>query len=205
MNETNKTKGGLIKFGEYEWRVLDEKDGLTLIITERVIEQRVYHGVQEPITWEKSDMRKYLNGEFLCKFTASERAKIAETHVTDRDNPWYGAKWGNATDDRVFLLSYDEVVRYFGDSGAIEDRRGEEAGVGLPFGGMISDDYNDARRVFDLNGDEAWAWLRSPGGPRDHTDYDHVTNGSVGDVIFLCGDDISKDDGGIRPAMWVQL
>ena len=206
MKQTGKIgAGNLISFGRYRWRVLEIKDGKALILTECVVEQRAYHGVQKQITWERSDMREYLNGEFFGAFSAAEQARIMETRITDRDNPWYGGKWGNPTDDKIFLLSYDEVVRYFGDSGALANRSGEDAGVGLPYGDAISDEYDDARRVFDLDGNEAWWWLRSPGGPRDHTEHDHVTNGSAGDVIFLCGDDIGKKNGGVRPALWLRL
>ena len=197
--------GDRIQFGNFEWRVLDVHETNALIITEHVIEQRAFHSSMEIITWERSDIRKYLNGTFYNTFSLTEQEKILETKLTDRDNPWYNTKYGNDTEDYIFLLSYDEVVKYFGDSGDLKNRKGVDEGIGLPYGDAISDEYNKARHVFDLSGFDAWWWLRSPGGPRDHTERDHVTAGSVGNVIFLCGDDICRDDGGVRPALWLSF
>jgi len=189
-----------IKFGKFEWRVLEIDGSKALIITEHAIAQRAFHRAKKPFTWEHSNMRKYLNGRFFKQFSLAERARIIETKVTDRPNPWYGNPCGNETQDKIFLLSYDEVVRYFGDSGHLKNRMGIEFGVGLPYGDAISDEYDNARRCYDLNGAYAWWWLRSPGGNRTHT-----TAGSVGDVIHLCGDGVHRKDGGVRPAMWITL
>jgi hypothetical protein len=35
--------GGKIRFGGYDWFMLDKQDGKILIITEKVIEKRPYH------------------------------------------------------------------------------------------------------------------------------------------------------------------
>ena len=198
-------KGDVIAFGNFQWRVLDISNHKALIITENVIEQRAFHNVMEKITWEQSDMRKYLNSEFYDSFSPTEKARITQTKVMNLGNPWYGTRDFEDTEDKIFLLSYEEVVKYFGDSGALESRKGEDHGICAPFGDAIKDKYNKARTALDLNGFNAWWWLRSPGGPRDHTDRDHATAGSIDNVIWICGDDICRNDGGVRPAMWVTL
>ena len=35
--------GDKIRFGRYDWRVLDIQNDMALIITDEIIEQRVYH------------------------------------------------------------------------------------------------------------------------------------------------------------------
>ena len=200
--------GDVIAFGKYKWCVLAIDGDKALIITENVIGERAFHGVNDinnKTTWEHSDIRKYLNGEFYSQFSPAEQAKIIETNLVNLDNPWYGENQYDDTLDRVFLLSYEEVVRYFGDSGDLENRRGVDMGYGLALGDAIRDEYNKARSVLNFEGFNAWWWLRSPGGPRDHTNNDHVTAGSVDNVIWLCGDDICKRDGGVRPALWLSL
>ena len=192
--------GDLITFGSYDWRVLEIHGGQALIITERVIEQRAFHHVNEPVTWETCDMRQYLNGEFYDKFLPGEQAKIVLATVTDRPNPWYGNPCGNETQDKIFLLSYDEVVRYFGDSGHLHHRIGVDHGYGTAHGDAISDEYNSARIALNLHGFNAFWWLRSPGGQHTHT-----TAGSVDCVIWMCGDGVHRKDGGVRPALWVTL
>jgi len=112
----------------------------------------------------------------------------------------------------VFLLSYDEVIRYFGDSGDLENKKGwywaEEDKITpcdenchLQYGDCIFDSFNDARKVKSTKGSDDWWWLRSPGGQGMHT------TGSIGyfGEIFLCGDDAYRVDGGIRPALWLNF
>ena len=205
-----------ITFGKFQWRVLEEKDGKALIITEEIIDERPYHNDLVDVTWERSEMRQYLNNTFYNLFTQEEQSKIMETQVSDRDNPWSGTKSGNPTIDKVFLLSYDEVVKYFGDSGDMKNRIGWHwitvDGVGdVPEKGgsdFINDQYNQKRRASKVNGNLGWWWLRSPGGQGQHT------AGSVGGIgeIFMCGDDVwnhphrnEHGDGGVRPAMWIRL
>ena len=196
----NVNVGDIIPFGDYKWRVLELKGRQALILTEHVIEQCAFHHVNEPITWESCDLRKYLNGEFYAKFSPQEQAQIIETKVTDRDNPWYGNAYGNDTLDMIFPLSYDEVVHYFGDSGHLKNRIGVDHGYGTQYGDAISDEYNYTRIALNLDGFNAWWWLRSPGGQHSHT-----TAGSVDGVIWMCGDGVRRKDGGIRPAMWIEL
>jgi len=217
MENVTKAEVKTIPFGKFVWRVLEEKDGKALIITEGIIEERPYHNDLVDITWEYSAMRQYLNGSFYESFAAQEQSRILETRLSDRDNPWTGTKCGNPTTDKIFLLSYDEVLKYFGDSGDMQNRQGWHW-VDLPgFNGgvqekngtdYVSDQYNSARRAVKANGLIGWWWLRSPGGQGQHT------SGSIGGIgdICMCGDDIwnhpyrdQDGDGGVRPAMWVKL
>jgi DNA-binding transcriptional MerR regulator len=207
---------GTILFSGRVWRVLEEKDGKALILAENVVERRTFHDDLVDITWEHSEMRRYLNGEFFHSFAPEEQSRILETQISDRDNPWTGTKCGNPTNDKIFLLSYDEILKYFGDSGDMENRAGwywgHVDGVGgvpiRPGTDFINDQFNNARRATDPDGTTAWWWLRSPGGQGQHT------SGSVGGIgeIFVCGDDVynhphrdEHGDGGVRPAMWIQI
>jgi len=201
--------GEIVDFGNFKWRVLDVNGDKALVIAEYVIEQRAFHrtsDIKYRVTWEQSDMRKYLNSKFYKQFSDAEKAKIVETRINNPDNPWYGKNAYADTMDKIFLLSYEELVKYFGDSGALANRTGVEYDVmGLQYGDAIHDEYDKARSVLNLAGFNAWWWLRSPGGPRDHTEWDHATAGSVDNIIWLCGDDVSKKDGGVRPAMWIKI
>lgn len=222
MEDMKITETRRVSFGGYQWRILEEKDGSMLLLTEHIIGQRDYHSDLVDVTWEHSEMRQYLNSTFYETFSPKEQAKILETPVSDRDNPWSGTKCGNPTVDNIFLLSYDEVIRYFGDSGDLhnhvgwfwEDTDGFPGGIpvrssmALIDGLFINDQYCSARRAYKSDGTLGWWWLRSPGGAGQHT------SGSIGLIgeIFLCGDDVYNHpyrningDGGIRPAMWVRI
>jgi len=179
--------GGIIRFGMYDWYVLDKQDGKWLIITEEVIEKRPYHHEECEITWEICDMRQYLNGEFYNLLSETDRMRIVEVVNENPDNPWYGTSGGNPTTDKVFLLSIDEVLSYFGDSGQIRTRYMYPncqwcADEFLPW---IDDQYNINRRAVDDSGIVRHWRLRSPG----------ANECCVAHITGFCGDGF--DQGGI--------
>lgn len=180
--------GGKIRFGEYDWYVLEKQDGKILVITEKVIEKRPYHNEECEITWETCDMRKYLNGEFYNSFDATDRARIIEVTNETPDNPWYGTNGGNPTIDKIFLLSINEVLQYFGDSGRINTREIHENCDWCKdkYWPWFLDEYNLNRRAVDDDGIVRHWTLRSPG-----------ANGhNVAFVMGFCGDEF--DHGGIN-------
>ena len=127
----------LIRFGDYEWRVLEVQAGKALIITEHVIFNKPFHNINAGVTWEQSDIRRYLNNDFLYTFEEQDLARIAVTYVVNADNQLFGTTGGSNTTDRIFLLSLEEMARYFDDSGA--------------------------RTATNVEGIPYWYWLRSPG------------------------------------------
>ena len=186
--------GSIIEFGGIEWRVLDRRGDRILVISEYILERRTYHTQRESVTWAGSAMRQYLNGEFLNRFTSEERRRIVETRVINDDNPWFGTNGGQDTTDYVFLLSLDEVVRYFGDSGQLGDQNHPDN----YFGGF-NDRYNDNRIAHMPNGAALWWWLRSPGfDSREATGV-----GENGDLLVMGGGHVVYGSGGVRPAMWL--
>ena len=167
-------EGDIINFGKYEWRVLQVNDNSALVISETTIGKAPYHDCNMTgITWKSCNLRKYLNGEFYDKFTEAEKSRIIKTKLSDCNNPWYDVKCGNSTFDRIFLLSYDEVVRYLGDSGDLKNKNGfycDKDGnftrvaessmyTQKPHGDTIFDQYNDAWKVLNFKCDEDWWWL----------------------------------------------
>jgi hypothetical protein len=146
---------------------------------------------RDGITWEFSEMRAYLNNEFYNSFGEAEQVRIVETTIANKSNPWFGTKGGNDTSDKVFLLSLEEVVRYFGDSGQLNHRANEAR--------RIDDEYNSARAAYG-QGDLAlggW-WLRSPG-----DEIYKIALVRVDGSVNVAGHSID-DSLRIRPAMWVR-
>ncbi|MGI6690573.1 MAG: DUF6273 domain-containing protein [Christensenellales bacterium] len=136
-------EGDTVVFGSYEqdgdesngrepvqWLVLDVQDGVTsaddriLLISQYALTYRPYHDAKEPVTWETSDLRAWLNGEFCSAvFTPEQRSHIVRTKISTPGN--YGVYFfsdqkkqvnvsgGNDTLDDVFVLSREEAERYF--------------------------------------------------------------------------------------------
>ena len=194
---TQVSVGNIIQFGGFDWRVLEVQGNQALVVTDRIIGHRDFHHVLEDVTWETSEIRQWLNYEFFNSFSPENQELIMQTYVVNNNNPWYGTNGGNNTTDRVFLLSVEEVVRYFGDSGKLNNR---------PYGArQLWDEYSDARSVLEADGSgfANWWLLRTPGmWSRESVGIDYFG------TIFMDGRSVSSYfpvASGIRPALWLRL
>ena len=167
--------GDKIDFDAYQWRVLDVQGNYALILSDHIIEKRQYHTTREDIVLAYCTLREYLNDEFYNSFSAENRARILEVYTPNWDNPSEETPGGPATNDKIFLLSYAEVLQY------------------LP---------TQLERIATYEGplDVWWWWLRSPG---SHTDFAGVVDAN-GKVSFI-GAYVSNINGSVRPAMWIAL
>ena len=104
----------IVKFGQYNWQVLDIQDNKALLLLDGLLKKpRWYHNKQEPVTWETCKLREWLNHKwFNRKFTDKEKDCILKVVNANNDNACYGTKGGNDTKDKVFLLSINEYKRY---------------------------------------------------------------------------------------------
>jgi len=186
--------GETISFGEYEWEVLKVVDNQALIITKDIIEKRVYNKISGKVTWETSTLRAYLNGDFYdYAFSEEEKASIVSAAIENRNNQWYNSAGGNDTEDKVFLLSLEEVVKYFGDSKQLRNRNPDSTF-------WINDEFNSERIAKDLSGSAAPWWLRSPG--NDTALVVYVADNGWVRVFGWSGHDRYF---GVRPALWLKL
>jgi len=213
--------GDIVYFGGYDWRVLDVQDGRALIITENIIEKRPFcddgNVAGKFVGWEDSDLREYLNGVFYSNFNESDRDRVIKVTNNNPDNPWLVSPSEKNTENYIFLLSLDELVQYFGDSGQLNDNRLNEPimvddgewGVSwwwidderreYPFG--VDDDFNSARIVYDNNGVAQNWWLRSPssgGGGAAAV----RSNGIIDVFGWGVG---TRNPNGVRPALWLNI
>lgn len=200
--------GDKIKFGRYEWRVLDIKDGAALIITEDIIELRAYHNKSGDITWADCELRNYLNGDFLNNFAEEDKIRIIPTTVVNCGNPWFDTMGGEDTIDKIFLLSIEEAVcKYFGDSS--ENLRVPNGKYKYWF---TRKDVNNEKRKSTYLGYTWWWWLRSPGRKQVKAAYVHGDGniGIQGNSALKCNlsgvyhpadNDVR---GGVRPVLWIE-
>ena len=182
--------GDIITFGSYEqdanldngteaieWLVLEIKDGKALVISKYALDNKPYSTSYTGDTWETCTLRKWLNNDFFIQaFNELEKNQILTTRVEPDENSSYDTKQGNATQDKVFLLSIQEVIQYFKD--------------------------NDERccklSKFVTNNVNCNWWLRSTGRSQNICAYYVGNDGSVGQFVY-------DDDRGVRPAMWISV
>lgn len=188
--------GGIVKFGQYpqgangevkpiEWRVLDIKDGKVLLLTEKLLDYVSYNEEYTKVTWETCTLRKWMNNDFIRKaFSSDEQRKIATVTNANPNNPKYGTKGGNPTQDKVFALSMDEVKRYF-----LTDKSMK----------VYTTDYAHKQDHDWIDRSDRW-WLRSPGRYSDYAAY-VISDGGV----HVIGSDVYYYDVAARLALWLNL
>ncbi len=189
-------EGDSFRFGNYtqgpngeiipiEWLVLKRSDDKLMVITRWGMNCRQYHHINESITWENCDLRRWLNGEFYSKaFTAAEQSCIAAVMIDNWDNDKYGTPGGNSSLDNVFLLSLDEASTLFKDDG---DRQCKPTS------------YAASKGAFVENGN-CLCWLRSPG-----VDPIYAANIGVSGNISKEGNFVSDGDDCVRPVIYLKL
>ena len=189
--------GSFINLAGVPWRILDSRENYVLVISEYVLSQREFYGSLTTVNWEQSDIRAYLNSEFLGIFSEAEINMIATTDVITKPNLWFGNQEAEPllTRDRVFLLSLEEVVMYFGDSGQFADRFHPANTRNL-----VDDEFTPARKAVAIGtGDDRWWWFRSQGVSQRAASAGYCGRLGVGGV------DVTNTTGGVRPAMWIDF
>jgi hypothetical protein len=163
-----------VAFGGYNWIVLEKADGEFLLLSEKVLERRLYHETSLwNITWAGCHLRAYLNDDFYNSFGEDEKGMIVPKLNKNDDNPTYETVGGDDTQDNIFLLSIEEAQKYFGSS--------------------------EERAAVNLNGSQMHWYLRSPGELQYYAAYVSVN----GDIHDEGRENKFGYDSGVRPAMWV--
>lgn len=198
--------GDKVYFGTYEqdndasngkeiiaWRVLAKEEDRILVTSSYALDCKTYYVRDSNITWENSMLRKWLNKDFLeAAFSSEEREMIDLVTVSADKNAEYGTNAGNATKDKIFLLSIDEVEQYFATKAA---RQCVPTAYALAHGAYTSKYYTNKEGA-----SACWWWLRSPGIYQNCAAY------------ITPDGDISKDgyyvncaEFTVRPAIWINL
>ena len=190
--------GDSFLFGEYEqdnnpsngkeqieWEVLDKADNKILVISKKALCCYPYLSEYENTTWADSEMRLWLNQSFYQDaFSSYHQEMILDTEVTADRNPEYSTDSGSDTNDKIYLLSIDEVKKYFNS----QSSRMCQPTVYAKVQGSYLVDSN------------SWWWLRTPG-----KDGKHIS------LVYTDGEIVSEGfrtyvtDGTVRPVMWLDL
>ena len=107
--------GDEVRLGNYDWIVVEKQEDKILVVSKYSVGADGFRDHGREITWDISDAREYLNGTFLNQKlqAGDEKTLILPTLVSTPANPQYGTEGGQDVTDMVFLLSYEEVMRYF--------------------------------------------------------------------------------------------
>lgn len=196
-------KGNEVTFGQYEqdnktsngkedivWIVLDVKGDKSFLVSKYCLDQKPYHTARTNITWEQCSLRQWLNNDFLSTaFTDEEQTAIIATKLDNSSKSWSSTNGGNSTEDKVFLLSYNEAWKYFTSD---KDRQCEVTAYAKVRGAYVSS-YGEKGR---------W-WLRTQ---KDEDDAIFVHELGKENCAYVDGKILgSPNDQAVRPAIWINL
>ena len=146
-----------------KWQILSKDGDDLFLLADKALDCKLYNDEYTTVTWETCTLRTWLNNEFLnTAFSEAEQKGITTTTVVNADNPEPITNGGNNTQDKIFLLSLDEVANtsygFRSDRGYWDQARICEAtSYAKKQGAGTNDDAS------------SWWWLRSPGNSSDYS------------------------------------
>lgn len=192
--------GDTVYFGRYEqdndlsngpeeiaWTVLNRSQDRALVISKYVLDCKAFNDEYTETDWGNCSLRKWINESFLNKaFDLDEQAYIYTQKVNPHRNPDYDTDAGKDTQDKVFLLSIQEINSYFPlDSGRSCIPTAYAADQGC--------------RMYPGT-NTGWWWTRTPG-----SDNYYATDVRGDGTVNTIGGEVNRLEIGVRPAMWISL
>ncbi|MCR4992339.1 MAG: DUF6273 domain-containing protein, partial [Lachnospiraceae bacterium] len=168
-----------------EWEILGEDENGKLLISRYVLDGFAYDelpddGSEYVCTWGDCTLRAMLNGEFYeTVFSAEEKQLIKETKLLNPGNTDFGSLGGEDTLDRIFILSMEELCKYYTfeyESSYSSDKYGQSLIT-------MATPYAESRDIYNFQIDEL--------------DYE-----GEGDVMPLKDAGYSRDVIGMQGAYW---
>lgn len=174
--EKQKNKVYYFKRTPIEWRVLAENDETLFVLSEYCIDCKQFNEQAVPVIWEKSTIRKWLNDEFFFRaFNDNERGCILETEIENECNPISFTPNGGRTREKVFLLSYREVLnskfQFESYMMASSTRQAKNTDYARVMGALTNPEMGTG-----------WWWLRNPG--MTPVEGEHVQINAAGNYLI---------------------
>ena len=171
-----------------EWMVLDVVDGKALLLSVYGLDAQPWDRDNDNTTWESCSLRRWLNDDFLhLAFSEEEQARLEWADLPASKDPEYDNPVGEDTVDRVFLLGYDEAMKYFESN---RDRIAHPTQFATDGGAW------EGRGAAGT----CWWWLRSTG---EYFRSAACVGGDGG--VGSSGGGLLSQNGAVRPAVWLCL
>lgn len=196
------------KYEPVEWRILAEEGGAALLMASIILDcQQYYYEDSGTRTIEgqkvylnnyaESDIRTWLNEAFYETAFGEAAQQIVKQTEVDNSAATTASPDSNSyacanTEDRVFLLSYQDILDpaygFPADKAASELRQMKATDYAMSQGIVVNAGFGGA----------SWWWLRSPRDDRNFVSYVHESGdtNTAGCVNVY---------GGVVPALWVRL
>ncbi len=207
MDKGDLQKGDIIRFGRYpqkkdpsaaaepiEWIVLETDGRSAKLLSRYGLTSKPYNeDGYWPVTWESCTLRAWLNGEFLKAAFTDEEQRRLETVTVEAEVFWVITETHD-TLDKVFILTAEEVEKYFETNGGR---------ICIPTEAAI----REGAYVGKNPGSGCWWWLRTPSISMPNFVYVVNTDGSFDADGFPVNVFEENDNGNIvvRPVIVLSL
>lgn len=192
--------GDVVVFGRWEqdgnpdngpepirWIVLGDDHGRLLLWAKDVLDQRPYNDAAGDVTWADCSLRSWLNESFYpAAFTPEERLLIPLTELKNADNAASGTDGGRNTEDRVFILSFNELLAFAFYNPNLEAIYAYPTAYALSRGVECHERWKTA----------PW-WIRTPGVRQSCAAYCDMAGKPLYSGV------VSREGYGVRPVVWV--
>ena len=171
---------------EIEWIVLSREDDRILVVSRYALDCRPFNQRKTNWSWKNSELRSWLNGSFFsAAFRFEEQNRIPTVSVTSERNRQYDVSSGEATEDRIFVLSNNEAENLFAS---------DQARFCEPTA------YAQAQGSYKQSTNGCFWWLRTAGRGPAYMEYVDI-DGSVNHSGF----EVNHKRTSVRPALWINL
>lgn len=217
QNSDSIKSGDMIAFGHYEqdnisdngtepieWEVLDVQGDKVMVISKYALDHKLFNDERAEVSWETCTLRSWLNNDFMnIAFSSEEQELIYETNVVNGIDPEFGIDFGNDTVDKLYLLSWDECIRYYDGARDLDD-----ASEGYYDAYLLSDGAKCRPTRYAIEQGvkvstsfpTCYWWTRSGRAG---------TNGAMAitciQSLDYAGFYVDEDDFGVRPVMWISM
>ena len=221
LDQLNVETNGILKYGgkqykkyfnayfEYQpitWRVLSDENGQLLLLSEKVIDAKAYNVSNSSTTWSKSTLRTWLNSTFLeDAFSSQDKELICNKYLVNEGNPFFNISGGNSTTDKIFILSYSDVLKpdygFESTTNTCEARKAKLTDYARFASLHSSCTLQNGWYMYNEGSIYGYYWLRTPG-----------KNSACACTVFAGGDTNIKnyeyygvfdDEVGVRPALYI--
>ncbi|MCM1161650.1 MAG: leucine-rich repeat domain-containing protein [Roseburia sp.] len=196
-----------------KWRVLSVDGDVALLLSDKCLDIYKYNEADESMTWEECTLRSWMNGygadSNQCKidysissntlinklFSDEEQEAIPQVTVK-ADDSFDEADQGNDTQDKIFLLSYNEAINP--DYGFLEDAEDDPARIAYNTPYAAAGGSSQAGQTMDVNEPAYW-WLRSM---QDSLTASYI---EVDGRMTVANPLVTEENISVRPALYLDL
>jgi hypothetical protein len=98
-----------------QWRICEIDGDKALLVSTKGLDMQKFSIIgSDPVIWENSGLRTWLNGTFYnAAFSAAEKTRIVASTQQNLKNPDYAGTNNPDTTNKIFIFSYDEAQLYY--------------------------------------------------------------------------------------------